>query len=133
MAYYVIDQTTNELIFVSEFEPPNHFVTNGHHVHNSPISASELNTRYEWDRDQSTFILRPTRLSKREFIRKFTVQEFATIRQAAAVNPTLDYFWQLFMLAEFIDLADADTINGVRMLEQAGLIATGRSTEILNG
>ena len=133
MAYYVIDQTTNQLIYTSDFEVPNHFIADGHHVYESPISAQELNNRYEWSAEYSSFINKDSRLSKRNFIKKFSVQEYALIKTAAAQNATLDYYWQLFMLAEYVDLADADTISGIQMLEQVGLLQQGRSEEILNG
>lgn len=133
MTYYVIDQTTNELLYVSDFEPPNHFTANGHHVYTTDVSVNEINTRYEWDPEQGAFVLKSLEITKREFIKRFTVQEYAAIKQAAAQNPTLDYYWQLFMLSEYVDLTDPDAISGVSMLEQAGLIATGRSAEILNG
>jgi hypothetical protein len=72
-------------------------------------------------------------LTKREFIKRFTVEEYAGIKAAATVNATLDYYWQMFMLAEEINTGDADTVAGVQMLEQAGLIAAGRAEEILHG
>ncbi len=70
-------------------------------------------------------------LSKREFIKRLTVTEYATIKTAALTNPTLDYYWQMFMLAADINTGDPDTVAGVQMLEQAGLIAVGRAAEIL--
>jgi hypothetical protein len=70
-------------------------------------------------------------ISKREFLKKFTPAEYAAIKTTAAVNATLDWYWQQFLLAEFIDMSDADTIAGIDMLEQAGLIAAGRAAEIL--
>jgi hypothetical protein len=133
MSYYVIDQTTNELLYVSDFEVPNNFVAEGHHVHESPISAQELLSRYDWSSAQNTFILKDTKLTKRNFIKKFTVQEYANIKTAAGQNAVLDYYWQLFMLAEYVDLADPDTISGIHMLEQVGLLQQGRAEEILNG
>lgn len=72
-------------------------------------------------------------LTKREFIKRFSVEEYAGIKAAAQANATLDYYWQMFMLAEEINTGDADTVAGVQMLEQAGLIGTGRAGEILNG
>lgn len=70
-------------------------------------------------------------LTKRAFIKRLTVDEYTAIKTAAEATPTLDYYWQLFMLAEFIDLDDPDTVAGVTLLEQAGLIAAGRAAEIL--
>lgn len=75
----------------------------------------------------------PKILTKREFIKRFTVDEYATIKAAAQQNVMLDYYWQQFMLVEEINLGDPDTIAGVTMLEQVGLIAQGRAQEILNG
>lgn len=72
-------------------------------------------------------------MTKREFIKRFTVEEYAAIKAAAAQNAALDYYWQMFMLAEEIDSGNSDTIAGVTMLEQAGLIGEGRAQEILNG
>lgn len=70
-------------------------------------------------------------ITKREFIKRFTVDEYATIKAAAQQNVMLDYYWQQFMLAEEINLGDPDTIAGVTILEQVGLIAQGRAVEIL--
>lgn len=70
-------------------------------------------------------------VSKREFIKRFDVAEYAAIKAAATQNATLDFYWQQFMLAENIDLDNPDTIAGVQMLEGAGLIASGRAAEIL--
>lgn len=70
-------------------------------------------------------------ITKREFIKRFQVGEYATIKQVATQNATLDFYWQQFMLAENIDLDNADTVAGVQMLEAAGLIAAGRAAEIL--
>jgi hypothetical protein len=65
-------------------------------------------------------------------LKKFTAQEYAAIKTAAAANAILDYYWQLFMVAEGVDLGDQDTISGIHMLEQIGLINQGRATEILS-
>jgi hypothetical protein len=75
----------------------------------------------------------PKIVTKGGFIKRFSVEEYATIKAAAQQNAMLDYYWQQFMLAENIDLSDPDTVAGVTMLEQAGLIAQGRAQEILNG
>lgn len=45
---------------------------------------------------------------------------------------SVDYYWQLFTLAEELDMEDADTIMGINMLEQAQLLGVGRAQEILN-
>jgi hypothetical protein len=81
--------------------------------------------------DRSIDQLLARNITKREFIKRFTVGEYATIKASATQNTTLDFYWQMFMLAENINLDDPDTIAGVNMLEQAGLLAAGRAAEIL--
>lgn len=72
-------------------------------------------------------------LTKLEYLRRFTQDERIVIRQAAKANTVLEDYLALLELAQEIDTADADTIAAVNMLEQAGLLATGRAQEILNG
>lgn len=71
-------------------------------------------------------------ISKREFLKKFTPEEYATIKAATAQSPQVDYFWQLFMLAEEVSLSHPETIQGITMLEQAGILGEGRAAEILS-
>ena len=71
-------------------------------------------------------------VTKRAFLARITPEEYATIKGAASQNATVDYFWQLFMVSEEIDLAFPDTIAGINMMEQAGLLAAGRAAEILS-
>lgn len=73
---------------------------------------------------------KPT-LSPREFLKRFTPTEYATIKAATSANSVVDYYWQQLILASFVDLADPDTIGGVQALESAGLIGAGRAAEIL--
>ncbi len=82
------------------------------------------------------------RLTVLQFRQRFTLQEKAAIDLAAIDNPTavLEQRQQAAMLravladqaaAEFIDLADASTIEGVQMLVQAGLLTEPRAAEVL--
>jgi len=71
-------------------------------------------------------------ITKRAFLSRLTPEEFATIKGAAAQNAIVDYYWQMFMVSEEIDLLFPDTISGITMMEQAGLLATGRAAEILS-
>lgn len=77
--------------------------------------------------EQSTNVI-----TKREFISRMTSEEFATIKGAAAANAVVDYYWQLFMVSDEIDLAFTATVAGLTLLEQAGLLAAGRAAEILS-
>lgn len=70
-------------------------------------------------------------ISKREFLKLFTPAEYGAIKSAAAVNTSVDYFWQQFLLADFVSLDDPDTHMGLQMLEGAGLLAAGRAAEIV--
>ena len=83
-----------------------------------------------------------TRLTVLQFRQRFTLAEKAAIDLAAIDNPTavLEQRQQAAMLravladqaaAEFIDLADASTIEGAHMLVQAGLLTEPRAAEVL--
>ncbi|MFC4474257.1 hypothetical protein [Comamonas denitrificans] len=83
-----------------------------------------------------------TRLTVLQFRQRFTLAEKAAIDLAAIDNPTavLEQRQQAAMLravladqaaAEFIDLADASTIESVQMLVQAGLLTEPRAAEVL--
>jgi hypothetical protein len=72
-----------------------------------------------------------TPISKREFLKLFTPDEYSAIKSAAAANATVDYYWQQFMLAEFVSMDDPDTIGGINMLKAIGLLTTERAAEIL--
>ena len=70
-------------------------------------------------------------ITKLEYLRRFTTAERVAIRAAAAANPVLEDYLKLMELAQEINLDDADTVAAVQMLEQSGLIASGRATEVL--
>lgn len=71
-------------------------------------------------------------ISKMKFLKRLTPEEYEIIKKTSETNATIDYFWQMFMLAEEIDLQYSDTINGIQMMEQEGLLAQGRAAEILS-
>lgn len=70
-------------------------------------------------------------LSKKDFLKRFTAAEYGTVKAAAAASTDVDYYWQLFLIAEDIDTDDPDTIGGLGLLEVVGLLAAGRAAEIL--
>ena len=83
-----------------------------------------------------------TRLTRLQFRNRFTLTEKASIEFAALDDPTAPTAQrqQAAMLravladqaaAEFIDLADATTIEGVQLLVQAGLLTEERGAEVL--
>lgn len=73
----------------------------------------------------------PRRLTQTKFLDRFTDAEATAVLGAAAGNPSLNLFWQKMTMAAWINLDDLATQSGVNALEIAGLIATGRSAEIL--
>ena len=83
--------------------------------------------------EQPTAPSGPRTMTKLGYLRRFTVEERVAIRAAAAQNAVLADYLQLMELAQDINTGDPDTVAAVTMLEQAGLIATGRANEVLNG
>lgn len=83
-----------------------------------------------------------TRLTVLQFRQRFTLAEKAAIELAAIDTPAdaIEQRQQAAMLravladqaaAEFIDLADPSTIEGVQLLVQAGLLTEPRGAEVL--
>lgn len=75
--------------------------------------------------------LKITILSKFEFLSRFTQAELGTIIELTKTNPAISIWMELFKVAEYIDIESIDTMQGVGMLEAGGIIAVGRSAEIL--
>lgn len=77
-------------------------------------------------------------LTKLEFIQRFTDTELATLYTVAKTNVAVEVWLAKFNATTpdedgySVYLDDQRTIDSVHMLEQAGLIATGRATEILS-
>jgi hypothetical protein len=72
------------------------------------------------------------RLTKLEFMRRFSQNERIAFRMAAANNWQLADYLHMLDLAEEVFIDDPDTVNGVQALEAMNIIAPGRATEILN-
>ena len=73
----------------------------------------------------------PQRLTRLEFLRRFTDEEMQAIVAAAETSPALKAALLKWQAAEGIVLTDPVTIAGVQALEIAGLIAPGRAQEVL--
>jgi hypothetical protein len=74
----------------------------------------------------------PKRITRLEFLQRFTPEERVAIRTAAKESVLLEDYLELVALATFIDVTRADTIAGVQQLELLGLIGVGRAGEILD-
>lgn len=88
-------------------------------------------------------VVSPVRITKLAFRNRFTTTEKAALEFAASDDPSLPAATRQFkaMLraylndvnaATYVDLTRADTKQGVSMLEQYGLIASGRAAQILD-
>lgn len=129
LANYKYSEVTRQLIEISDFalapdtnEP----------VSEAPVSKTELLNLYQWDPETLGFVPRVHRvLTKKEFLKRLTPNEYVAIKTAASQSAMVDYFWQLFMLAEEVNLDDSDTAVGLGLLAQAGLLEAHRPQEIL--
>lgn len=71
-------------------------------------------------------------LSKHQFLSRFTPQEKADILLAGDTNPLVRVYLFDLNASDEVDICLQQTIDGVTLLEAAGLIATGRASEILS-
>jgi hypothetical protein len=68
-----------------------------------------------------------------EFKRRLTSTERVTIRTIAKQNAVVEDFMDLLDSATEVRSDDQDVIEGLTMLESAGLLGSGRANEIING
>lgn len=129
MAYYKYSEVTRDLIEISDFllTPED----------NSPVSSVEITKQellnlYQWNTETVSFEPKIQRIvTKKDFLKRINPLEYVAIKSATVQNPIVDYYWQLFMLAEEINLDDPDTQTGLGLLSQIGLIAPHRVQEII--
>lgn len=128
MAYYQYNETTRELVQISDFpiSPDTNLP-----VSEVEISKTELLDLYQWDQESLQFIQKNLRIiTKKEFIKRLTPDEYSAIKTLTTQNGTADYYWQLFMLDGDINLDDQDTIDGLTLFVSLGALATNRPAEI---
>lgn len=117
--WIVENRITGEVAYAYGADQPDHFGTfpleQYNHIRQKEVEAVPV----------------PRTITKLEYLRRFTTDERVAIRAAAVANPVLDDYMKLMELAQEINLDDPDTIAAVQMLEQSGLIATGRAAEVL--
>lgn len=130
MWYAVCELNTGKLVFLTE-EPSDYT--------GSPLEVIALmrDTRpdpldEQWDSAARKFTPVPRRIvTHLNFLSRFSSAEYAAIQAARAVSADLDFEWQKFFVAEYIDLDYPPTVAGVTALENAGLIGAGRAAEML--
>lgn len=129
MAYYKYSEVTRDLIEISDFllTPED----------SSPVSSVEITKQdllnlYQWNAETVSFEPKIQRvITKKDFLKRINPLEYVAIKSATVQNPIVDYYWQLFMLAEEINLDDPDTQTGLGLLSQIGLIESHRVQEII--
>jgi len=130
MAWISYNNTTNELIQVSDYEigmGDNMSIT----THTLPKIA--LETEYQWDTEVVDFVpkIKSGNLSKLDFLRRFTATERISIRELAKTDPIIFDATEMINIAEYISLTDTDTQNLVGYLAMMGIISGARVAEIL--
>lgn len=104
-----------------------------------PLKEDEEYDDIRWDESLNSFIYNviPKRpvykviLTPLEFLNRFTDEEAISIVALTKTSPQIELWWIKYNKAQDIDLNDPQTLQGVRMLETAGIIASGRADEIL--
>lgn len=100
------------------------FATHDHtEIAEPPAAPAPLSTVYGGRRE----------LTPLEFLRLLTQPERVAIRTAAKQNATIEDYLDLIDKADTVNLDNDDVSGGLTLLEQAGLLASGRAEEILNG
>jgi hypothetical protein len=70
--------------------------------------------------------------SKLDFMNRFTDSELVNLYNASKASTEITVWLDKFKMSEYVNITDGRTIHGIEMLEVAGLLAPGRSLEILN-
>ncbi len=131
----VIDKGTNQLVYSYESEVAIEWDAYPYSQYkHEPKEITNINP---------IEVVAPVRITKLAFRNRFTTTEKATLEFAASDDPALPAATRQFKAilraylndvnaATYVDLTRADTKQGVGMLEQYGLIAAGRASQILD-
>jgi len=95
-----------------------------------PFVERQYPNRYREISD-STGSLQVTKFTKLEFQLRFTFDELVAIETAAASNPGIRVLQNQQAIAEYIDIADENTVLGVMYLVSQGILTHARGLEIL--
>lgn len=129
MAYYSYNTYTRQVVEISDspLSPRDSIATS-----EVPEKTVEQLLNLEWDENTCSFTdTVKTKFTKREFLKKFTSAEYASIKSVCITNPTIDYYWQLFMLADYVDMRDPDVATALNAMSSVGALTAARVTEIL--
>ncbi len=124
MTYAVYDTTTGALISTGD-------------VVANPLPAGMSVTTVTsiagiWNTTTHTFdpvpVVRPP-ITKVVIIKRLTVAEFQAFKNSTDAN--IEYFWEMFRSADSIDPNDTATQNGFAYATSIGILASGRTAQIL--
>lgn len=90
-------------------------------------------SRLAWNSATLDWYAKPIReISKLEYMNRFTDQELAAIYTVAKTNVMVEIWLEKFKaVKDNVNLDDPRTVAGVHALEAAGLLGSGRASEIL--
>lgn len=126
MAFYALSK--DGLLVGMTYENPYQFNLVGVSIHEFDGKMPDLNSSV-WHSELEEFVQAPGLLSKLDFLNRFTLEERLAIR--ASTDTIVFDIMKLLEAADFIDVTNQSTIQGVQYLAIAGLIATTRISEVL--
>ncbi len=126
MAYHVL--TCGEAVLVTTANPYAIGGLGEFAIHEMDGPIPDLNV-HAWDFAADAFVKSDTKLTHFAFLSRFSMAERIAIR--ASIDPVVIDMMQLMDAAEYVDMAEPATQQGVGYLASVGLIAAGRVAEIL--
>ena len=126
MAYYVISRD-GVLVGVTKENAYNFNLPNVS-IHEFDESIPDLNVS-SWDSGTETFTVGVGTITKLSFLNRFTITERLAIR--ASTDPIVNDIMKLLEVAEYVNITDTNTVNGVGYLAMVGLVQPARVAEVL--
>ena len=84
-----------------------------------------------WEYSEGALRKKPVRLTRLDYMRRFTLVEEAGIRVAARTDPMIEVILGRLSAAEYVDVTDPETMAGVDYLVGMGLLTAERKAEVL--
>ena len=97
-------------------------------IHELDGSLPDLNTHI-WDPSIDDWAEDPHKLTKLQFLNRFTMQERIAIR--SSIDPIVNDIMNLLDAAEYVNTADQNTVMSIGYLSSVGLVESNRVSEIL--
>ncbi len=84
-----------------------------------------------WEYAEGALRKKPVRLTRLDYMRRFTLVEEAGIRVEARTDPMIEVILGRLSAAEYVDVTDTETVAGVDYLVGKGLLTAERKAEVL--